>query len=74
MMLNFQEKVDLGQHSLMLETQKNIVYLLVCEHPTTQLRQGLQNILNNFNVLLTNDEISSVIEKYLAFTPTSSSS
>jgi len=29
MMLNFQEKVDLGQHSLVLETQKNIVYLLV---------------------------------------------
>lgn len=69
----YPKEVDLGQHSLMLETQKNIICLLVCKHPTAQLRQGLQNILNNFNVLLTNDEIASIIEKYLAFTPSSSS-
>ncbi len=65
----YPKEIDLGDSSLMIETKDNFVCFLCSRIPTTYLRQAIKHLLEDLTPNISETDISSLVEKYLAFQP-----
>ena len=65
----YPEEIDLGDSSLMIEKKENVVCFLCSKVPTTYLRQAIKNLLDDLTLDMSEEKISQLVEKYLAFQP-----
>ena len=65
----YPKEIDLGDSSLMIETEGTFVCFLCSRVPTSYLRQAIRHLLADLSPNMSENEISSLVEKYLAFKP-----
>jgi hypothetical protein len=59
--------IELGDYSLMLEQKGDYIALIICEFPTAQVRQSLQNLMQAFDPNYSVNEISELVDEYLPY-------
>jgi hypothetical protein len=62
----FPKEIDLGVYSLIIEEQGDFICLVSCKSPTAYVKQGIKNILADLSPNMTDDEMTSLVGKYLA--------
>ena len=60
-------EIDLDEYSLMLEEKDDYIGFIICEHPSVMIRQGLKNIMKNFDPTMNIDEISEFVDDFLPY-------
>ncbi|MCE7743283.1 MAG: hypothetical protein GOP50_12605 [Candidatus Heimdallarchaeota archaeon] len=60
-------EIDLGDYSLMLEEKGEYIGFIICEFPSVMIRQGLKNIMKNFDPEMSIDDISEFVDDYLPY-------
>jgi hypothetical protein len=65
----YPKEIDLGDSSLMIEIKDELVCFVCSRIPTTYLRQAIKHLLDDLTPNISEEEISTLVEKYLAFKP-----
>ncbi len=60
-------EIDLGDYSLMLEEKGDFIGFIICEHPSVMIRQGLKNIMKNFDPNMSIEDISGFVDDFLPY-------
>ena len=60
-------EIDLGDYSLMLEDKGKYIGFIICEFPSAMIRQGLKNIMKDFDPKMSISEISEFVDEYLPY-------
>ncbi|MBN1329742.1 MAG: hypothetical protein JXA54_09740 [Candidatus Heimdallarchaeota archaeon] len=60
-------EIKLDDYSFILAHNGNCVGFINCRYPSRHLKEGLRNIMNNFNESLSKKEISKLIDKFLPY-------
>ena len=62
----FPKQIDLGVYSLIIEEYEDFICLVSCKNPTAYIKQGVKNILADLSPNMTDEEMTLLIENYLA--------